>query len=57
MAEEIIVAEVGGPAIGGKDGAVEIVVQTPEHADEAAIVNVMVAAVNGAPEHSFTSTL
>lgn len=42
VAEEIIITEVGGPAIRGKDGAVEIVVQTPEHADEAAIVNVMV---------------
>ena len=37
--EKIIVGDLGGPAIGGEDGTVEIVVQPPDHADEAAVVN------------------
>lgn len=37
--EKIVVRKVGGPAIGGEDGTVEIIVQTLEHADQAAVVD------------------
>ena len=37
--QQVVVGEVGGPAIGGEDGAVEVIVQPPQHANEAAVVN------------------
>jgi hypothetical protein len=38
--EEVIVADVSGPPICGENGAIEVVVQALEYADEAAIMNV-----------------
>jgi hypothetical protein len=40
MGEKIVVADVGGPAIGGEHCVVEIVMQAAQQSDEATVVNV-----------------
>lgn len=46
-----------GPAVGGKDGAVELVVQGAQHRDEALLVERLSLAPRGSPLRSFSSTL
>jgi len=45
--EDLFVGEGGGPAVGGEDGGVEVVVNLFEDADEAGVVDFLVFVVEG----------
>ena len=56
VGEEIVVAQINRPAIGGKHGTIKVV-QTPDHADETAIVYAALCSRQRLAGTSFASTL